>query len=701
MRFALRTIAAAAIVFAVAVPHLGAQRLQWENISGGMTSGVQGIHMLNGTYIAAGMNPGGVYITSDKGMTWAAVNNGLEDTHLTSFEYDHLTKVLYAATESGELFASDDFGAHWNFHSLMPDNATSIAVRDSNLYAYGPVGNVFTFANAWLPLYSKASDDHAATSFRRMNDGTLFVGTKAKGLYRSTDEGSTWMDVWPNSARVLAIYANPEHGVLYIDTEAGLRMSTDNGDTWTAFSRPGNDSPVLDLFAFDDVSVIAIEPETKQIYSTGDAGATWIPYPESPEFEKLFYTGNGYFIGAGSTSGISMTTDWGATWYTSMASMKAKEIPSVQSYGINPAETTLYMGGRYISSDGGMKWTRHPDMGMTDWRDSTVFGTLQIAHAGAWFLSAESDMYQSQDQGESWMPMYSLGTEIIVDYAFQQNIARDIVIITDAAILYYYDSQQMTSNAWNSPVVNPGLVFVTAEKNVIVGDADTRQLYFSSNQGESFTVLQGMSFIDGQKMYEYEPGVLLLGDRISNDGGATWTTRSLNAEVTVPEIYVITTDNRGLTYYGTANGLFVGWGLEESLRYEGLGAPVTVLTILPNGDIAASGPGLGIRRASADVLTGVEPVQQPTRIAVTSAPNPFTASTAISMTMERAGDMTLAVYNLLGARVATVAAGYHPAGAYTFQWNGRSDAGRQLPSGMYMLTLVSPNGVATRQLVKM
>ena len=53
-------------------------------------------------------------------------------------------------------------------------------------------------------------------------------------------------------------------------------------------------------------------------------------------------------------------------------------------------------------------------------------------------------------------------------------------------------------------------------------------------------------------------------------------------------------------------------------------------------------------------------------------PNPFNQSTVFRIDLETRAEVELAVYNIAGQKVATLAQGPYPSGAYTFTWDGRN-----------------------------
>jgi plastocyanin len=66
-----------------------------------------------------------------------------------------------------------------------------------------------------------------------------------------------------------------------------------------------------------------------------------------------------------------------------------------------------------------------------------------------------------------------------------------------------------------------------------------------------------------------------------------------------------------------------------------------------------------------------------------ASPNPFGPMTEVSFSLREAGIVNLEVFDAGGRRVATLGAGTYGAGAHQLVWNGKSDAGEDLPAGVY------------------
>lgn len=70
-------------------------------------------------------------------------------------------------------------------------------------------------------------------------------------------------------------------------------------------------------------------------------------------------------------------------------------------------------------------------------------------------------------------------------------------------------------------------------------------------------------------------------------------------------------------------------------------------------------------------------------------PNPFNPSTTIHYTVGEQSIVQLKIFNTLGQEVRTLVSFEHPAGTYSVEWDGKSDLGEDVPSGMYLYTLTA------------
>lgn len=84
-----------------------------------------------------------------------------------------------------------------------------------------------------------------------------------------------------------------------------------------------------------------------------------------------------------------------------------------------------------------------------------------------------------------------------------------------------------------------------------------------------------------------------------------------------------------------------------------------------------------------------------------NAPNPFTETTTIGITLPERAEIDVAVFDVAGRRVSTIAAGTRDGGEHELSWNGTDDAGRPVGAGVYFYRLEAGNQTLTRKLLIM
>jgi len=82
-----------------------------------------------------------------------------------------------------------------------------------------------------------------------------------------------------------------------------------------------------------------------------------------------------------------------------------------------------------------------------------------------------------------------------------------------------------------------------------------------------------------------------------------------------------------------------------------------------------------------------------------NVPNPFNPGTRIECSLAQAGHVTLAVYDAQGRRLRVLVDELRGAGPHVVRWDGRDEAGRQLPSGVYLYRLDAPGFTQTRKML--
>jgi hypothetical protein len=82
-----------------------------------------------------------------------------------------------------------------------------------------------------------------------------------------------------------------------------------------------------------------------------------------------------------------------------------------------------------------------------------------------------------------------------------------------------------------------------------------------------------------------------------------------------------------------------------------------------------------------------------------NAPNPFNPVTTIFYNLAEQTHVNLSVFDVSGALVRTLVSGDEPAGEKSVTWDGRSNTGNPMASGVYFYRLQTPEFVKTRKMI--
>ncbi|HDQ99419.1 MAG TPA: hypothetical protein ENN51_03940, partial [candidate division WOR-3 bacterium] len=100
------------------------------------------------------------------------------------------------------------------------------------------------------------------------------------------------------------------------------------------------------------------------------------------------------------------------------------------------------------------------------------------------------------------------------------------------------------------------------------------------------------------------------------------------------------------------------------------------------------------------VVTGVGVAERPgadrLRTGLTAGRNPSAGPIELGYTLARTGNAVLAVTDASGRKVRTLVSGRTGQGRHSVRWDGRDDAGRRLPAGVYFCRLDADESAGVR-----
>jgi photosystem II stability/assembly factor-like uncharacterized protein len=257
----------------------------------------------------------GAFISNDRGATWRAINDGLEEPKLFDRAADHVARLFGIAFSPD--YAADDtiFTTSWRFFwrssaqgrnwdavvpgggsgSTPPSDKFVIAcspnfVEDDTVFLGARSGDVFASSDAGATFrrltHLDVAISYLVVSPAFATDSTLFAGTSG-GTYKSVDAGRTWTLVGRTKA-VTAIAISPDYrvdGTVFAGTRTGLYITADGGENWTSDRWPVFGSQVVveaialsPNYADDDMGLVSIGG--RGLFKTVDRGATFVSVAE-------------------------------------------------------------------------------------------------------------------------------------------------------------------------------------------------------------------------------------------------------------------------------------------------------------------------------------------------------------------------------------------------------------------------------------
>jgi photosystem II stability/assembly factor-like uncharacterized protein len=339
----------------------------------------------------------------------SAVSKGSGDTKGPMGSLQIPAPVVHAVASSKDVPDNpnrylDDKGNRAN--GTKPDPSVRAKDRDKR------VGG----GSAWSSLGPPGGDVFDAavstTDFNIALAGIAPDGSFGGTLYRSTDAGSAWSEVFAlTGISVFDIEFAPE-GTAYIGTQDSARKSSDGGVSWTVLN--------LGIGANDQVFDVALDPS--------DSSDIWAGIADANGSQPI---------------NVMRSTDGGATWANRTPPL-AQPI-SGRGIAVDPSNSNTVIavfggdfgGGQvWVTTDGGDSWTDRsaglPDNPM----QAVVYdGTRLLVGGGQRFGSENVGLYQSTDLGASWTPLHdNTWPVLVVDaIAVDPNDAQTILVAVDGS----------------------------------------------------------------------------------------------------------------------------------------------------------------------------------------------------------------------------------------------------------------------------
>ncbi|MCI0474073.1 MAG: T9SS type A sorting domain-containing protein [Ignavibacteria bacterium] len=203
----------------------------------------------------------------------------------------------------------------------------------------------------WVQVSSGLGNDTVIFALGA-NNMTLFAGTYYGGIYKSTNNGTSWTFSGAPDQFVHSLLASGIN--TYAGTEFGVYLSTNYGNSWVQIN---NGSIGLNVRGLIDFGNNIFKGTDGGVYMTSNNGVNWI-YRSYGLVSQGIVTGFASIGGnlyACALGGAYLTTNSGNNWTTINNGITNLTANSIIVSGNNLFLGT-YFGGVYFSSDYGVSW---------------------------------------------------------------------------------------------------------------------------------------------------------------------------------------------------------------------------------------------------------------------------------------------------------------------------------------------------------
>lgn len=175
---------------------------------------------------------GGIYKSTDRGLSWTSNNNGLRTNDVTKIIKS--SDSLFAGTYDG-VYLSVDEGESWIKLNVEPDSIVDIRditrSKDGKLFVadYDDILRSTDNGTSWDTINSGIYTNNFLCLIISETD-YLYLGTRRGGIYRSSNLGASWDLVKPGWIRNLA--STSSGYIIAGDESDGVVLSKDNGESW-------------------------------------------------------------------------------------------------------------------------------------------------------------------------------------------------------------------------------------------------------------------------------------------------------------------------------------------------------------------------------------------------------------------------------------------------------------------------------------
>lgn len=585
--------------------------------------------------------------------------------------------LAWLVTENSEALKTTDGGQNWN---TMPENANPSLWGIANtgpdsVWITGDNGTIRFSSDGgetFSPQNSGFGDFLFGVDFINSTDG--WIAGNGGNILHTADAGLEWeTQTTPTGSRLYDVCFVEALNGWACGRSGTIIHTTDGGETWESQNSQSNERLYgIDFTDQDNGWVVGWSGVVRH---TTDGGASWEPVDLGNQVEKYHVEFSSEMHGciAGFDGEIFITTDGGASW-AEQSSGTGKDF-----YGVVFADDlTGFAGGNGVlqkTTDGGFTWFSQTENMETAWLNivGTKIGTVDpdqqvviCAHMDCITYSQPETFAPGADDNGSGSTATIEAARVFANFNFEKTIK----------FCFWTGEEQglLGSAAYAEEAFSRGDDIVGVYNFDMIawdGDADNEiDLHCGTN---SSSIELGNALVEVITDYNIalDPDLITYGSSGASDHASFW-------DYDYPAIMGIEDfDDFNPYYHGNGDNMD---HIMEGYMTEFIRAAIGAVATLANPDT---------------VMTFVDEGESlPFGFALhANYPNPFNASTTISFSVDTDTEVDLAIYDVLGRKVATLYSGPVDAGTHRVNLNA-SD----LSSGVYFYRLAADGNDAVNRM---
>jgi photosystem II stability/assembly factor-like uncharacterized protein len=615
----------------------------------GVTTSLNSINFLDSLNgFACGAN-GVIIKTSNGGLNWTAINNGVLNIRLNAVSFRNNLNGI-AVGDSGVVYLTTNGGTNWTLQTFLTTrNLLKVKYYNEGIAITGEYGIIIRrdIAGSFQIKTSKTKSDIRGISGTYASNHICGGG----GFIRNNKNGSDNyfnFEINPMMANLVDI--------VFADSTTGYAISSLND----AIIKTNDGGSIWDLTAGTTVNVSWVS----KLVTSGGIGNNLCQHPTDRNSLFVMY-GNRVYV----------SRDKAETW-TQISTTSLGT--STHTFYVSPIDTNIWVAAIESSTD---KVIRTTDYGVT-W--STIL-TLNFSNYGQplemdqnnpstfYFAPDGGGFYKSTDVGASF-------TEISGAYPFRSPC--DIIVMYDSSnVVFLADGVTGSGLGEIFKSVNGGVnwtkVFTNSSSSEIpalansVFDRSTMyatnwpsgSVYWSKDYGDNWTLLRTNSSSGwGSDVCREDPTLVLTGSY-------------------GPSTFLST--NSGTTFNTYSSGGGAGAGMIVPDRSY-------LINMMTGGLYKTSISYSVITEVSENIVSGI-----PKNFNLyQNYPNPFNPTTKIKFDLPISGNIKLAVFDNLGREIQTVVNSYRNSGTYEISFDGS-----RLSTGVYFYRISTNDVTETRRML--